>query len=153
VGDAEERTVAGAAPGFGALLRAARLAAGLSQEALAEAAGLSARAVSDLERVVNRAPRGDTLEALARALRLAPAARAEWRAAWRAAREGAAPRPTPPAGGLRAPDQPTGPETIIYTQVEEYNQQPAEHPGLDPAPGGAPGGDDGSSGPPRRSPA
>jgi predicted ATPase/DNA-binding XRE family transcriptional regulator len=76
-----------ATPGFGELLREARLAAGLSQEALAEAAGLSARAVSNLERGVNRAPRRDTLEALAVALRLAPAERARWHGAWRAARD------------------------------------------------------------------
>ena len=36
--------------GFGALLRRLRLAAGLTQEALAERAGVSAKAVSDLER-------------------------------------------------------------------------------------------------------
>ena len=35
---------------FGALLKRQRLAAGLTQEALAERAGLSAKAVSDLER-------------------------------------------------------------------------------------------------------
>ncbi len=35
---------------FGDLLRRLRLAAGLSQEALAERAGLSARGISDLER-------------------------------------------------------------------------------------------------------
>ena len=71
---------------FGPLLRAARLAAGLSQEALAEAAGRSARAISDLERGVNRAPRRDTLDALARALGLPDAARTRWLGAWRAAR-------------------------------------------------------------------
>src|SRR5262245_16169785 len=70
--------------GFGPLLRAARLDAGLSQEALAEAAGLSARAISDLERGVNRAPRRGTLEALAAALRPRPAERTRWEAAWRA---------------------------------------------------------------------
>jgi hypothetical protein len=35
---------------FGALLRGWRLAAGLTQEALAEQAGLSARGIADLER-------------------------------------------------------------------------------------------------------
>lgn len=38
---------------FGNLLRRARRSAGLTQEALAERAGLSARAISDLERGVN----------------------------------------------------------------------------------------------------
>jgi predicted ATPase/transcriptional regulator with XRE-family HTH domain len=49
-----------------------RLAAGLTQEALAERAGLSARAISDLERGVNRAPRQDTLDLLSQALALPP---------------------------------------------------------------------------------
>lgn len=55
---------------FGTLLKQYRLAAGLSQEALAERAALSARAISDLERGINRTPRRDTLDLLARALSL-----------------------------------------------------------------------------------
>ncbi len=46
------------------------MAAGLTQEALAERADLSARAVSDLERGISRAPRYDTLDLLARAIGL-----------------------------------------------------------------------------------
>jgi transcriptional regulator with XRE-family HTH domain len=42
---------------FAALLKRHRLAAGLTQEALAERAGLSPRAVSDLERDPARTPR------------------------------------------------------------------------------------------------
>jgi transcriptional regulator with XRE-family HTH domain len=57
---------------FGALLKGHRLARGLSQEALAERAGISLRAVSDLERGLNRAPRKDTLALLVAALQLAP---------------------------------------------------------------------------------
>jgi predicted ATPase len=75
---------AGAATGgppFGAALKRFRLAAGLTQEALAERARLSARAVSDLERGVARAPRPGTLALLARALRLDPAGRAALAAA------------------------------------------------------------------------
>src|SRR5712692_7636003 len=53
---------------FGELLKQYRLAAGLTQEALAERAGLSVREISDLERGVNRAPRPDTLQLLAAAL-------------------------------------------------------------------------------------
>jgi non-specific serine/threonine protein kinase len=60
----------------------------LTQEALAARARLSARAVSDLERGVNRVPRPGTLALLARALRLPPEDRAALAAA---AREGAAP--------------------------------------------------------------
>ncbi|HEY7346865.1 MAG TPA: tetratricopeptide repeat protein [Ktedonobacterales bacterium] len=63
-------------PSFGASLKQYRLAAGLTQEALAERAGLSARAISDLERGVNRIPRQDTLDLLAQALRLPPRKRA-----------------------------------------------------------------------------
>ncbi len=55
---------------FGALLKEYRLAAGLTQEALAERAGLSTRAISDLERGVNRVPRQETLGLLAQALAL-----------------------------------------------------------------------------------
>jgi predicted ATPase/DNA-binding XRE family transcriptional regulator len=55
---------------FGALLKHYRSIAGLSQEALAARAGLSARAISDLERGVNRTPRYATLELLASALML-----------------------------------------------------------------------------------
>ena len=64
------------ATAFGALLRRYRTLAGLSQEALAARATVSTRAVSDLERGVNRAPRAETLELLASALDLAPDERA-----------------------------------------------------------------------------
>ena len=66
---------------FGTLLRRFRLAAGLSQEALAELAGLSPRGIQDLERGVNRAPRADTVQRLAVALGLIGAPRAELEAA------------------------------------------------------------------------
>jgi predicted ATPase/transcriptional regulator with XRE-family HTH domain len=55
---------------FGTLLKRYRQAAGLSQEALAERAGLSTRAISDLERGVNRTPRYATLDLLIKALSL-----------------------------------------------------------------------------------
>lgn len=55
---------------FGALLRQHRLAADLSQEALAEKAGLSLRAISDLERGLHRAPYAITVQMLAEALAL-----------------------------------------------------------------------------------
>ena len=61
---------------FGALLRRHRLHAGLSQEALAERAQLSVRAVMYLERGA-RAPQPDTLSRLAAALALTPAQREE----------------------------------------------------------------------------
>ena len=68
---------------FGALLRRFRLAAGLTQEALAERAGVSARAVSDLERHPDRLPRLDSVALLADALGLDPAERARFQAAAR----------------------------------------------------------------------
>lgn len=64
---------------FGDLLRQRRRSARLTQEALAETAGVSTRAITDLERGVIRAPRRDTLELLADALDLPDEERDEWR--------------------------------------------------------------------------
>jgi predicted ATPase/DNA-binding XRE family transcriptional regulator len=69
------------AASFAALLRRYRVANGLSQEALAERAGLSARAISDLERGARRAPYRETVRLLAEALGLAPADRVALEAA------------------------------------------------------------------------
>ncbi|HET6319371.1 MAG TPA: AAA family ATPase, partial [Chloroflexota bacterium] len=55
---------------FAVLLRRHRAAARLTQEELAERAGLSVRAITDLERGVRRFPYPDTVERLARALQL-----------------------------------------------------------------------------------
>jgi WD40 repeat protein/transcriptional regulator with XRE-family HTH domain len=57
--------------GFAGLLRQLRVEARLTQEELAEAAGLSPRSVSDLERGINRTARKDTAILLAGALGLA----------------------------------------------------------------------------------
>ncbi len=65
----------GEAGAFGVLLRRYRQAAALSQEALAERAGISAVAVSALERGARRAPYLGTVELLASALALNPAER------------------------------------------------------------------------------
>jgi predicted ATPase/transcriptional regulator with XRE-family HTH domain len=83
---------------FGELLRRRRLAAGLTQEALAERAGISAKAVSDLERDPDRTPRLDTIGLLADALGLAAGDRAELLAAAR-------PLPAPEAAPAGAPAQ------------------------------------------------
>ena len=61
---------------FGTLLRRRRLAAGFTQEALAERAGISAKAVSDLERNPDRMPRLETVTLIADALGLDDAGRA-----------------------------------------------------------------------------
>jgi transcriptional regulator with XRE-family HTH domain len=86
---------------FAGLLRQFRAEARLTQEELAEAAGVSPRSVSDLERGVNRTARKDTALLLADALSLAGQVRELFVAAARgraqaaevlAARSGAAPR-------------------------------------------------------------
>ena len=56
---------------FAGLLRQLRVQATLTQEELAEAAGLSPRSVSDLERGIHRTARKDTALLLADALGLA----------------------------------------------------------------------------------
>jgi WD40 repeat protein/transcriptional regulator with XRE-family HTH domain len=61
--------------GFGDLVRQLRAEAGLTQEELAEAAGLSPRSVSDLERGIHPTARKDTAVLLAGALGLAEPAR------------------------------------------------------------------------------
>ena len=65
---------------FAGLLRKLRTDAGLTQEELAEAAGLSSRSVSDLERGVNHTARRDTARMLADALNLTGPTRAEFEA-------------------------------------------------------------------------
>ena len=57
---------------FGDLLLRLRLAAGLSREALAERAGLSATGIGALERGQRRAPHADTVRRLSEALQLSP---------------------------------------------------------------------------------
>src|SRR5215218_1346239 len=68
---------AGAPSGFGEHLRTLREAAGLTQEELAERAGLTARGVGALERGDRRRPYPHTVRALATALGLSEAAGAE----------------------------------------------------------------------------
>ena len=75
----EERTSASAA--FGALLRCHRLAAGLSQEALAVRAQMSTQGIGALERGDRRTPQRATLALLAEALALDLKKRREFEAA------------------------------------------------------------------------
>ncbi|HEX9032654.1 MAG TPA: helix-turn-helix domain-containing protein [Streptosporangiaceae bacterium] len=75
---------------FGAAVRALRRSASLTQEELAESAGISARTVSDVERGLRVTVHGDTARRLATALRLAGAHRQEFEAL---ARGEAAPEP------------------------------------------------------------
>src|SRR5215468_303164 len=69
--------------GFAGLLRQLRAKAGLTQEELAEAARLSPRSVSDLERAIHRTAHKDTARLLAGALGLAEPERALFVAAAR----------------------------------------------------------------------
>jgi len=68
------------APDFAGFLRELRVKAQLTQEELAEAAGLSTRTVSDLERGVNRRAQKDTARMLADALGLTGPVRARFEA-------------------------------------------------------------------------
>jgi DNA-binding CsgD family transcriptional regulator/transcriptional regulator with XRE-family HTH domain/tetratricopeptide (TPR) repeat protein len=72
-------------PRLSDLVRRHRTAAALSQEALAERAGLSVRAISDLERGVHQTPRLETVRLVAVALGLPEADRADLFAAARPA--------------------------------------------------------------------
>jgi transcriptional regulator with XRE-family HTH domain len=88
---------------FGELLRQRRLAAGLTQEALAERAGVSAKAVSDLERDPDRTPRLDTIGLLADALDLGPGERSGLLAAARPQSQDGAERPADTRATLPRP--------------------------------------------------
>jgi predicted ATPase/transcriptional regulator with XRE-family HTH domain len=101
---------------FGDLLRHQRLEAGLSQETLAERAGLSVRGISALERGVNRTPQRETVLRLAEALALAGEARALFEEA--AQRRGAGPRLAETATFDRPPALPV-PLTALLGRGEE----------------------------------
>lgn len=75
----------------GSMLLAYRRSAKLTQEALAERAGVSAHSISNLERGVPHGPRKDTIELLADALHLTVDQRAEFLAAAHAIQRGALP--------------------------------------------------------------
>jgi transcriptional regulator with XRE-family HTH domain len=98
-------------PTFGELLRRYRLAAGLTQEELAERAQVSQRAISDLERGQRTRPWRDTVQLLATALGLGAADRAQLEVAGRRATylapETIGPRPrddsSPPRHNLPVP--------------------------------------------------
>jgi transcriptional regulator with XRE-family HTH domain len=103
----------GQAAGFGAVLRHYRELAGLSQEKLAERAGLSAKAIGAQERGERRRPYPHTIDLLANALGLEGPER---RALIAAAAGMAAPAPSsPPArappGAVRLFPSPPRPNT------------------------------------------
>jgi predicted ATPase/DNA-binding XRE family transcriptional regulator len=107
------------APAFGGLLKQYRLAAGLTQEELAERARMSVRAIGDLERGARRAPHKDTLLLLADALSLSVDDRAVLVEAVRAGRRAASP-PTLAAQALAPPKGfPTTLTPLIGREREE----------------------------------
>jgi basic membrane protein A and related proteins len=85
-------------PSFADLLRRHRAALGLSQEALAERAGLSARGIGDLERAVKTRPHASTVLQLADALQLSPDDRLLFERAARTATVAAPDHESLPAG-------------------------------------------------------
>src|SRR5829696_9299445 len=90
-------------PVFAELLRQHRRAMGVTQEELAERAGMSARGISDLERGARSHPHRETVRLLADALGLSGAARSAFvHAAPRAFGRTAA-RPAPAAAQLPIP--------------------------------------------------
>jgi predicted ATPase len=97
-------------PTFARLLRRHRLAAGLSQEELAERAGLSARGVSDIERGLRLAPRPETVRMLADALGLGDAERSALIAAVH-------PELAPPTIDHAPPPKPAREPSIALTPV------------------------------------
>src|SRR5437879_6905917 len=81
---------------FAALLHRYRVGAGLSQEELAERAGLSRRGISDLERGERRTPHKATVRRLAEALNMDDAERAAMLASARPAAANVTPEPALP---------------------------------------------------------
>lgn len=100
---------------FGDLLRRHRIAAGLSQEALAERAGISIRGLSDLERGVRASPRPDTIKLLADALELGEVDRDRFVVAAR-------PDPDEPPGGPEAHRRLPVPLTPLLGREHELSE-------------------------------
>ncbi|HZU14732.1 MAG TPA: AAA family ATPase [Chloroflexota bacterium] len=104
--------------GFAELLQRYRVAAGITQEELAEKARLSARAISDLERGVKVRPHVATVRQLADALQLSETEKEEFQLAARpnlAGRHPPAERATP---GVR---------TFLFADLRGYTQFTQEH--------------------------
>jgi len=117
-----------AAMTFGALLRGLRADAGLTQQELAELAGLSERTISDLERGISVAVRSKTVQLLAEALGLRGPARDEFRAT---ARGRAAIRKTGAGSGTVACSLPR--DVALFTGRGQELRALVD--GLDQAPG------------------
>jgi predicted ATPase/DNA-binding XRE family transcriptional regulator len=101
---------------FGGLLKQHRLAAGLSQEGLADRASLSTDAISTLERGTRRAPHAGTVGALAAALGLSSTERRELD---RTVSRSRGARSAVPATRALAPPQLPLPPTALVDRVDE----------------------------------
>ncbi len=128
---------------FGAVLRRFRAVSGLTQEELAERAGLSRRGINDLERGARLLPRKDTVALLADALGLVGAERTTFLGAARRPSAFAVPAVTSVPDGPGSLDAPTsalpaGTITFLFTDIEgstrllqqlgsEYAQVLGEH--------------------------
>jgi len=112
---------------LGERLRRHRIESGLTQEELAERAGLSVRGLSDLERGVRRFPYPDTIERLADVLKIGEQQRAALQHARRQAKSPSGGRPTPEL----SPDAlPSGMVTFVFTdggQHERLGARPRRH--------------------------
>ncbi|MGT2532590.1 helix-turn-helix domain-containing protein [Streptomyces nojiriensis] len=86
-------------------MHALRTGAGLSQEELAQAAGLSVRALSDLERGRTRGPQRRTVRALATVLGLDVRPPPNWNTPPASAAPAPAPKPGPPPGRRPGPSR------------------------------------------------
>jgi tetratricopeptide (TPR) repeat protein/DNA-binding XRE family transcriptional regulator len=140
LGGDEAPVAEGPARSFGPLLRQLRVDAGLTQEELADAATISPRSVSDLERGINATARKETARLLADALGLAGPQRAQFEAIARG-REPAA------SSGGNAPSSPGalgGPAAATRTlprDISGFTGRTAELARLTAAlAGAAPGG-------------
>ena len=91
---------------FGSLLRSYRRIAGITQEELAERAGVSADTISNLERDIAHTPRKETIRLLAEALGLTPEERETFLAAARTMRA------TSPTVGVSS-DAPATPQSRV----------------------------------------
>ena len=105
---------------FSQLLKRFRRAAGLTQEELAERAGLSVEGISALERGVNRIPRRDTVELLAEALNLSAHEQALFAAAARG-------RPAPEAALAHARTPFAGTSTTLPLVGRAHELGTLEH--------------------------
>jgi predicted ATPase/transcriptional regulator with XRE-family HTH domain len=119
---------------FSSLLRRLRSAASLSQEDLAERAGLSKRGISDLERGARLAPRPETVRMLADALELGDAERQALIAAARPEllrRDVSGPTASvvvaAPGTVTALADRPSGIVTVLFTDLGDARRLWREH--------------------------